>query len=283
MTQTEFFKFSSLYNRSLLRMCLSCFRKGENQSAGVDRGPLGRVGLRGDSFSLLLHLQHLPPSRRSPRAPCTPNSTQRKPSTVSPWGLREAPLKPQGPASGHLFPACSRAAPSPACGDPESLPRSCVGLEGEAPAAPVPAAARPPRRAGDASPRAAEESGCPSASRGPATPDSRGVCTVGGSVRASTASGAARGARAGRSRETAPPGRAGRLGLAAAGPALRPAQPSQPRCGGRRAVASARTADPGVGSRPRGEAPCRAHFPLWKRGALAAGICSVVSGSGDQS
>lgn len=65
------------------------------------------------------------------------------------------------------------------------------------------------------------------------------------------------------------------------GPAPRPAQPAAVR--GRRAVASARTADPGVGSRPRGEAPCRAHFPLWKRGALAAGICSVVSGSGDQS
>lgn len=147
-TQTEFFNFSSLYNSSLLRMCFSCFSAKANQPARVDRGPLERVGLRGDSFSIVLHLQHLPLQCAHPVPPCTPNSTQRKPPIGS------SP-EPRGPASGHLFPACSRAAASRAYGDPESLPRSCVGLQGDAPAAPAPAAARPPRRAGDASPRAA--------------------------------------------------------------------------------------------------------------------------------
>lgn len=95
-TQTEFFNFSSLYNSSLLRMFFSCFSAKANQPARVYRGPLERVGLRGDSFSIVLHLQHLPLQRAHPVPPCTPNSTQRKPPIGS------SP-EPRGPASGHLF------------------------------------------------------------------------------------------------------------------------------------------------------------------------------------
>lgn len=187
--------------------------------------------------------------------------------------------EPPGSRVGHLFPACSRAAPSPACGDPESLSRSCVGLRGDAPAAPIPAAARPPRRVGDASPRAAEEGGCPSASRGPATPDSRGELSVGGSVRASTASGAATGSESWAIPRDCAARSGGQVGArgGGTGPAPRPAQPAAVRGPPSCRLRSHR--GPRRETQAVGEVPCRAHFPFWKRGALAAGICSVVSGS----
>lgn len=57
---------------------------------------------------IILHLQHLPPSTRSPRAtpPRTPNSTQRKPSTAAPGDCGRLPRTPGVPRRG----TCSRPA-----------------------------------------------------------------------------------------------------------------------------------------------------------------------------
>lgn len=209
-------------------------------------------------LSTILHLQHLLPLQRAlPVLPRTPNSTQRKPSTVSSWGLREA-AEPPGSrvgrgASGAPVPLLQPSSsvqgprgPGVTCQELRGTPRrrTCGSGPGRSPARPV----------GPGTPHLGRRRKAAVRRRRAAPPPQTAracVRAAGGSVRASTASGAARGARAGRSRETAPPGRAGRLGLAAAGPALRPAPPSLACPGAGAAEPSPPLAQRTQGVRPR--------------------------------
>lgn len=200
---------------------------------------------------IILHLQHLPPSPRSPHAhppvpriPPSANLPQQLPGTAG--GSPEPPGSRVGAPVPGLHPSSSVLAR----GDPESLPRTCVGLRGDAPAAPVPTAARPPRRARDASPRAARGG---SLSLGVARPrhlrQPGRACSGGGR---GTASGPRAPPGPHGERELGNPARLRRqVGRAGWGSRRwdRPCAPPSPasrRAGGRRAVASARTADPGA-------------------------------------
>lgn len=262
MTQTEFFNFSSLYNRASADVPFLF-------SPGLTEVPR-KSGPACCSFRpFFTSSTSFPFNALSPCSPRTPNSTQRKPSTVSSWGLREA-AEPPGSRVGRPGergtcspPAAEQLRPGPA-ETRSHLPGvawDSLATHLRLRSGPL---ARPPRRAGDASPRAAEEGRCPSASRGPATPDSQGVRACGGGQRPGLDR--LRG-RTGSESWAIPRDCAARSGGqvgargGGTGPAPRPAQPSLPRCGGRRAVASARTADPGVRPRPWGRRAAEHAFP----------------------
>lgn len=144
MTQTEFFNFSSLYNRASADVPF-LFSPGLTEVPRKS-GPACCSFRPFFTSSTSFPFNALSPCSPVPRIPPSANLPQ-----SAPGGCRRL-LNPRGPASGggragHLFPSCSRAAPSRARGDPESLARSCVGLPGDAPAAPV-RAARPPAPSG---------------------------------------------------------------------------------------------------------------------------------------
>lgn len=196
--------------------------------------------------------------------------------------LREAPLNPRGPASGHLFPACTRAAPSWPAGTRSHFP----GLAWDSEATHLRLRSRPlpARPVGPGTPHLGRpgEAACPSASRGPATSDSRGVRAVGVGGGQRPGLERLRG-RTGSESWAIPRDCAARSGGqvgargGGTGPAPRPAQPAAVRGAAEPSPPLAqRTQAPDAGGR---EAPCRARSPFWKRRALAARglLCSDLS------
>lgn len=280
MTQTEFFNFSSLYNRASADVPF-LFSPGLTEVPRKS-GPACCSFRPFFTSSTSFPFNALSPCSPVPRIPPSANLPQ-----SAPGGCGRL-LNPRGPASGGrasgapvplLQPSSSvrgPRGPGVTCQELRGTPwrRTCGSGPGRSPARPV----------GPGTPHLGRRRKAAVRRRRAAPPPQTAracVRAAGGSVRASTASGAARGARAGRSRETAPPGRAGRLGLAAAGPALRPAPPSLACPGAGAAEPSPPLAQRTQASdRGRGEGALRSTLSLLESRSLG---CSEVTCRGDRS
>lgn len=253
-------------------MAVSCgcafpvFAKAKTGSVGVDRGPPGRVAW----VALLFHHSSppAPPFNALTQYPCTPNSTQRKPSTASSGGLRGTPLNPRGPG---LQPSSSVPSPRGPGVTSQELRgtrrrRTCGSGPGRCPPAPssrgrLTSGGRGRRLSlGVARPRhprqpagACVRWGAASGPRPP--PGPRGERELGDPARLRRQVGRAGWGSRRRERPCAPPSPASR-GAGAA-------EPSPP---------LARTADPGVRPGQQGERPAERTFRL-----EAAGTCSAVT------